>query len=217
MIAEKVARDPVPTVTDLSRESGISRRTGGNVTFAGTLDHHQNVSIGGRVIKELDLQSRACERCQKLTARDKNKRLEQARGLLQQLRDRLRAQIFVDEVHFELNLYLNSTKDHIIEAVTGDARDAGINAHCRNEGLMILGVFVSDGRSWCHVYQRHETVSGRTFTTAMRQFFCWLGGDITENSLLIMDGAPAHTANATQVAMSRLMGKVGGAQLGKQD
>ncbi len=53
MIAEKVARDPVRTVADLSREAGILRGTGGNVTFVGTLDHHQNVSIGGRVIKEL--------------------------------------------------------------------------------------------------------------------------------------------------------------------
>ncbi len=31
MIAEKVARDPVQTVMDLSRESGISRMTGGRV------------------------------------------------------------------------------------------------------------------------------------------------------------------------------------------
>ncbi len=51
----------------------------------------------------------------------------------------------------------------------------------------------------------------------MRQFFCWLGGDIAENSLLIMDGAPAHTANAMHAAMSRLICEVGGALLGKQD
>ncbi len=123
----------------------------------------------------------------------------------------------MDEARFELNLYLNSTKDRVIEAVTGDAVDAGINALRRSEGLMILGVFVSDGRSWCHIYQRCETVSGSTFTTAMQEFFHWLGGHIPENSLLIMDGAPAHTANATQAAMSRLMGEVRGTLLGKQD
>ncbi len=123
----------------------------------------------------------------------------------------------MDEAHFELNPYLNSTKDHVIEAVAGDAGDAGINARQHSEGLMILGVFISDGRSWCHIYQQQETVSARTFTAAMRQFFCWLGGDIPQNSLLIMDSPPAHTANVTQAVMSRLMAEVGGVLLGKQD
>ncbi len=59
----------------------------------------------------------------------------------------------MDEACFELNPYLNSSKDRVIEAVAGDAGDAGINAHCCSEGLLILGVFVSDGISWCHVYQ----------------------------------------------------------------
>ncbi len=106
--------------------------------------------------------------------------------------------------------------DRVIEAVVGDAGTA-INAWHRCKGLMILGVFVSDGRSWCHVYQQQETVAAQTFVTAM-QFFCWLGGDISKNSLLVMDGAPAHTANVMQAAMSRLMGEVGGAGvlLGKQ-
>ncbi len=104
-MAEKVARDPLRTVADLSRESGISRTT------------------GGRVMKELGLRSRAREGRQKLTARDKNK----------------------------------------------------------------------------------------------RQFFRWLGGDIGDNSLLVMDGAPARTANVTQAAKSRLIGEVGGALSGKQD
>ncbi len=57
----------------------------------------------------------------------------------------------------------------------------------------------------------------QTFITAMRQFFCWLGGDNGKNSLLVMDEAPAYTANMMQVAMSRLMGEVEGALLGKQD
>ncbi len=123
----------------------------------------------------------------------------------------------MDKAHFEQNLYLNSTKDHVIEAVAGDASDASINARWHSEGLMILGVFISDGRLWCHIYQRRETVSVRTFTAAMQQLFCWLVGDIAQNSLIIMDGAPAHTANVTQAVMSRLMAEVGGVLLGKQD
>ncbi len=95
------------------------------------------------------------------------------------------------------------------------AGDAGINALCRSEGLMIPGVFVSNGQSWCCVYQRWETVSARTFVATVREVFCWLGGDIGENSLLVMDGAPVH--NVTQAVMTRLMGEVGGGLLGKQD
>ncbi len=59
----------------------------------------------------------------------------------------------MDEACLKLNPYLNSSKDWVIEAVAGDAGDAGINARRRSEGLMILGVFVSNGRSWCHIYQ----------------------------------------------------------------
>ncbi len=126
-------------------------------------------------------------------------------------------EIFVDEVHFELNLYLNSTKDCFIEAVAGDAGDISINAHHHSEGLMILSVLILDRRSWHHVYPWWETVSGQTFIATMWQFFCWLGGNIGVNSLLVMDGALPHTANVMQAAMTRLMGEVGGALLGKQD
>ncbi len=63
-IAEKVAPDPVWTVMDLSRESVVSRTT------------------GRRAVKELGLWSCTCERQQKLTALDKTKWLERARGLL---------------------------------------------------------------------------------------------------------------------------------------
>ncbi len=31
---------------------------------------------------------------------------------------------------------------------SGDRGDAGINKHCRSEGLSILSVFLSDGQSW---------------------------------------------------------------------
>ncbi len=78
---------------------------------------------------------------------------------------------------------------------------------------MVLGVFLSDGRSWLHIFQQGQTVTARTFITAMHRFFHWLGGGID----LIMDGASAHTANATQAAMSRLMNGVGGALLAKND
>ncbi len=53
----------------------------------------------------------------------------------------------MDKTRFELNPYLNSTKDRVIEAAAGDGRDASINARCCSEGLIILGVFVLGGRS----------------------------------------------------------------------
>ncbi len=68
---------------------------------------------------------------------------------------------------------------------------------------MVLGVFISDGRSWCHVFSQCGSVNGTTFTAALQQFFEWLraDGDIAPYSALFMDGAPALTANATLAAM----------------
>ncbi len=82
---------------------------------------------------------------------------------------------------------------------------------------MVLGVFLSDRRSWLHIFQQGQTVAARTFIVAVRCFFHWLGGGIDPNSLLIMDGASAHTADATQAAMSWLMNGIGGALLTKND
>ncbi len=195
----KVRTNPVRTAAQLSREAGVSRRT------------------GGRVMTDLGLRSRARERRQKLTPRDKVKRKERAEGLLRRLRDGLGPRIFVDESKLELTPYLNSTKDRVIEAHPGDAGDAGINQRRRSQGLMVLGVFISDGRSWCHIFSERESVTGATFTAAMQQFFEWLRADggIAPNSALFMDGAPAHTANATQEAMSHCMAEVGGELLRK--
>ena len=52
---------------------------------------------------------------------------------------------------------------------------------------------------------------------SLLQFFEWLRADggIAPNSALFMDGAPAHTANATQEAMSHCMAEVGGELLRK--
>ncbi len=196
---EKVARNPVRTAADLSRESHISRRT------------------GGRVLKDLGLRSRACQRRQKLTRADKLKRLERGSRLLRRLHDGVGPRIFLDEARFELNPYFNSTKDRVMEARAGDAGNAGINKCRWTQGLMVLGVFLSDGRSWLHIFQQGQTVTARTFIAAMCRFFHWLGGGIDPNSLLLMDGASAHTANATQAAMSRLMNGVRGALLAKND
>ncbi len=78
---------------------------------------------------------------------------------------------------------------------SGDRGDAGINkCHC-SEGLSILGAFLSDGQSWCHIFQRQQTVSSASFVAVMDLFFQWLAGNggIKDNSLLYMDGATAHS------------------------
>ncbi len=98
----------------------------------------------------------------------------------------------LDEAKMELNPYLDSSKDRyscdyikhgwwhnscspsVIEAVTGEAGDAGINGYRCSDGLMVLGVFISDGRSWCHVFQPRETVNACRFIAAMHPFFAWL-------------------------------------------
>ncbi len=102
---------------------------------------------------------------------------------------------------------------------TSDRGDAGINKHYHSEGLSILGIFLSDGQSWCHVFQHRQTVSSATFVAAMELFFQWLGGNegIEDNSLLFMNGATAHTANASQHHMSQHMVEVGRALLGKSN
>ncbi len=70
----------------------------------------------------------------------------------------------------------------VIEAVAGDAGDAGINGLRCSDGLMVLGIFISDGRSWCHVFQQRDTVNSHQFIAAMRPFFTWLrAAGIEEN------------------------------------
>ncbi len=100
---------------------------------------------------------------------------------------------------------------------SGDRDDAGINKHRRSEGLSILSVFLSDGRSWCHVFQHRQTVSLASFVAVMELFFQWLAGNggIEDNSLLYMGGATAHTANVSQRHLSQHMVEVGGALVGK--
>ncbi len=117
---------------------------------------------------DLGLCSRAQEWHQKLTPHDKVKHKECAEGLLWRLWDGLGPRIFVNESKLELTPYLNSTKDRVMEANPGDTGDAGINQCHRSEGLMMLGVFISDGRSWCHIFSQHESVTGATFTAAMQ-------------------------------------------------
>ncbi len=123
---EKVARNPVRTAADLSQESHISHWT------------------GGRVLKDLGLCSRARQQRQKLTWADKLKRLKRGRQLFRRLCDGVGPWIFLDKAHFELNPYLNSTKDRVIEARAGDAGNAEINKRWQTQGLMVLGVFLSD-------------------------------------------------------------------------
>ncbi len=66
--------------------------------------------------------------------------------------------------------------------------------------LMVQRTFMSDERSWCHVFNALETVSSVTFRAAMEHLFTWAEAEGVnfEESLLLMDGAPAHTANASR-------------------
>ncbi len=97
-------------------------------------------------------------------------------------------------------LYRNSTKNRywsdyfkhcwrhsccwsiVIEVVAGDAGNTGINSRRCCDGLMVHGIFISDGRSWCHVFQTWETVNSCGFIAVMQQFFtCLRAADTEEN------------------------------------
>ncbi len=107
---------------------------------------------------------------QELTARDKRQQEAPAGQLPRCLQDGVCPRIFIDEAKIELTSPHNSIKNqvrlfevhmaqvvhivhdvhvfHVIDDVLqspGDAGDAGIEGHYRSEGLMGLGIFVSDG------------------------------------------------------------------------
>ncbi len=70
----------------------------------------------------------------------------------------------------------------VIEAVAGNAGDIGINVRRHSDGLMMLGVFISDGRSWCHVFRQCETVNSCQFIAAIRPLITWMrAAGIEEN------------------------------------
>ncbi len=78
----------------------------------------------------------------------------------------------------------------VIETVAGDARDAGINGHQCSNSLMVLGVFTSDGRSWCHVFLSGKMVNAHRFITAMQPLFTWLrAAGIEDNRYRVRRGS----------------------------
>ncbi len=68
---------------------------------------------------DLNLRSRARQKRQKLTARDKRQQLQQCTQVLERLRAGTGSHIFLDEAKIDLMPYQNSTKDRIIERVAG--------------------------------------------------------------------------------------------------
>ena len=148
----------------MSREAGVSSTLGRTV-----------------VKKDLGMLSRARERRHKLTPADMAKRVTRSQGLLNMLRRGARRgragaglRIFLDEAKIELTPYRNSRKDRIIEQAAGDAGILGVNHRSRTQGLMILGIWISDGSKWMHIFRKNEPVNTETFCAAMDSFFDWL-------------------------------------------
>ena len=106
---------------------------------------------------------------------DKCQRLQCCRQLLAKLHGGVGPRIFLDEAKIELTPYTNSTKDWIIEVAAGVCGDLGMNKQCQSEGLMILGVFILDSRSWCHMAPAHMA---NVTQTCMSQCMVEVGGEL---------------------------------------
>ncbi len=112
--------------------------------------------------------------------------------------------------------FFTFTSFRVIEAVVGDAGDAGIDGHCRCEGLMLLDVFISDSTLWCLIFWHRKAMNSCTCIAAMLLFFQWLrvhSAGIEENRLPLMDDAPAQSANMTHTSMSEWTADVNAGQV----
>ncbi len=124
----------------------------------------------------------------------------QSKGISPSVQWHLGPKIFLDEGKMELNPYLNSTKDryccdfckhHLQHSCCCSSSVSSrqwqvmlemLASMAGSDGLMVLGVFISDGRSWCHIFSQRETVKAHQFIAAMRPFFTWLrAAGIEEN------------------------------------
>ncbi len=182
----------------MARQSGVGRTT------------------GQKIVKDLGLRSRARERRHKLQPQDKiNRQLKCEIILAHQLRPgRERLLIFEDEAKFELQPYVNSRMDRVIERRSGDAGDVAVNMRAKSQGIMVAGFWMSDGKKYLHVFNANESVCNESYRLVLDEFFLWLVVTYTQDELrdclFIHDNAPCHTAIATQEYLGQCTDAVDG-------
>ncbi len=188
----------------MSRESGISASTGSRI-----------------VRRDLGLKTRARERRHKLKQEDKINRMLKSEIILNHHLNRNRLMIFEDESKIEMGAYVNSRLDRVIERRAGDSGDISVNMRQRQEGLMIAGFWLSDGKKFLRIFEPGESVCGQRYILLLEEFFLWLVVSYTPDELhdclFIQDNAPCHSSIEAQAFLQDSVRAIGGQFLTKHE
>ncbi len=175
-----------------------------------------------RIVKtDLHLLSRARERRHKLSEADKINRMLKSQAIIHHHLNRQRLIIFEDESKIEMEPYVNSRHDRIIERQAGDSGDISINMRQRRPGVMVAGFWCNDGKKYLHIFEPGESVCGERYQLLLDDFFLWLSVSYTQEELrdclYVHDNAPCHSSNDSQNFLRTCVESIDGQFLTKDE
>ena len=203
---EKIRANPVRSVRQLAKESGIS------------------ASTGLQILRRLGYASRTRLRQQKLTDANKERRVLGAKKIINLLKNKPRnALVFAsDEAWIDTDPFRNTRVIQVICATGAGAEqeqqeledaDRFQERVQRAPGRMVWGVCASNGSSELQVCERGVKIDSAAYQGLLEPHFDWLrqnfAPDELRGALWLQDSAPAHASTSTQDFLRQRLGELG--------
>lgn len=198
-VAERIKADPRVSIRELARSSGVSRST-----------------MQRLVHEDLDLSSYKIKESQALTATARSVRAERCRQLINRLKgpDAGKVLIFSDEKFWTVDRAFNRQNDRYL-APSGDSSSAAeehrfMPRQQHAKGAMFLGVVASDGRVAPPIWvPAGVKINSAEYIRMLQDHVLpWIRHNFAPGTFVFQqDGAPAHTAVATQEFLRRELGE----------
>lgn len=197
-VAERVREDPQVSIRELSRSTGIARS-----------------SMQRLVQEDLDLTSYRMKRPQAISDAGRHRRADRCRLLLNRLKgpDAGKVIIFSDEKFWTVEKAFNRQNDRFL-APSGDSSSVSeehrvMPRQQHAKGAMFLGVVASDGRIAPPIWVPAGVKVDSAEYVRMLQLHVipWIRANYKPGTFVFQqDGAPAHTAAATQAFLRGALG-----------